>query len=546
MGTVNGSLILARALRRHRVDTMFFLMGGPMLAAESACIEEGIRSIDVRHEQAAAMMAHAYGRVLNTAGVCMAASGPGTTNLVTGVANAWADCAPLVAIGGSSPANQAGRGVFQEMDQVALFKPITKWAERCLDPRRVPEMVATAFRYALSGRPGPVYLDMPGDVLYKEVDESEVVYPDPERSLSRGRPAGDAGLVREAVRLLASAERPVVITGSGILWSDAAEELQRWVELAGLPFYTTPQGRGVVPDDHELSFPSARSTAFREADLIMVIGTRLNYVIGFASPPRFRADAKLIQVDIDPTEIGHNRPCDVGIVGDAKAVLQQLLAEAEGRLDRRRYQAWREHLAEVEARKRVEAEAKMSTDQRPIHPLRLCKEVRDFLDRDAILVVDGQEILNYGRQSIPTFVPRHRLNSGPFGCMGVGLPFGIGAKAAKPQKQVLVLHGDGSFGLNAMELDTAVRHKLPVVTVISLNGGWTADPDRTKPGRDLGYTPYHKMAEALGCYGEYVEDPAEIRPALERAFKVGIPAVVNVLTDWRARAQTTAFAVYST
>jgi thiamine pyrophosphate-dependent acetolactate synthase large subunit-like protein len=546
MAMVNGSEILARALRRHRVETMFYIMGGPMMAAETACMEEGIRSIDVRHEQAAAMMAHAYGRLLNTAGVCMAASGPGTTNLVTGVANAWADCAPLVAIGGSSPVSQLGRGAFQEMDQVALFKPITKWSERCLDPKRVPELVSTAFREALGGRPGPVYLDMPGDVLYKQVEEAEVYYPDPERSLARSRPVGDPEAVREAIRLLHRAERPVLISGSGILWSGASAELRRWVELAGLPFYTTPQGRGVVADDHELSFPGARSTAFREADLFMVIGTRLNYVIGHLSPPRFPANAKLIQVDIEAAEIGHNRPVDVGIIGDAKAVLGQLAEATDGRLDSARYAAWRDHLRQIEARKKQEAEEAMSTDQQPIHPLRLCKEVRDFLDRDAVLVVDGQEILNYGRQSIPTFEPGHRLNSGPFGTMGVGLPFGLGAKVAKPDKQVLVLHGDGSFGLNAMELDTAARHNIPVLTVISLNGGWTADPDRNKPGRDLGYTAFHKMAESLGCFGEYVEDPADIRPALQRAHDSGRPAVVNVVTDWRARATTTAFAVYST
>jgi len=533
MATVNGSQILARALQRLRVETMFYLMGGPMLAAESACIEEGIRSIDVRHEQAAAMMAHAYARLLNRVGVCMAASGPGATNLVTGVANAWADCAPVLAIGGSSPLHQSGQGAFQEMDQVALFQPITKWADRVLDARRIPERVAMAMRVAVSGRPGPVYLDLPGDVLYKEVDEAEVVYADPE-------------LVAAAIRLLQGADRPIVMSGSGVIWSDASDTLRRWVELAGLPFYTTPQGRGVVSDDHELSFPTARSTAFREADLIMTIGTRLNYVIGHLAPPRFRADARLIQIDVDPEEIGHNRPADVGIVGDARAVLEQLIEAGQARLESRRYAPWRERLAGVEAAKRDEVEAQMSTDQRPIHPLRLCKEIRDFLDRDAILVVDGQEILNYGRQSIPTFVPGHRLNSGPFGTMGVGLPFGVGAKAAKPDKQVLVLHGDGSFGLNAMELDTAVRHKLPLVTVISLNGGWTADPAREKPGRDLGYTAYHKMAEALGCHGEYVEDPAEIRPALERAFAAGVPALVNVVTDWRARATTAKFSHYTT
>ena len=546
MALVNGSQILARSLRRLRVDTFFYIMGGPMMAAETAAMEEGLRGIDVRHEQAAAMMAHAFGRVKNTLGVCMAASGPGATNLITGVANAWADCAPLLAIGGSAPLSQRGKGAFQEMDQVAAFKPITRWAEQCTDPRRVPELVGAAVRHALGGRPGPVYLDMPGDVLYKQVEEDEVVYPDADHSLVRARPRGDPDMIAEAIRLLNQAERPLVLSGSGILWSAAEAELRELVERAGVPFYTTPQGRGVVPDDHALSFLTARATAFREADLLFVIGTRVNYVIGHLAPPRFNPKARLIQVDIDPTEIGHNRPADVGIVGDAQAVLRQLLETLDGRVDPRRFARWREHLAHVDQTKRAEAEQAMSTDQQPIHPLRLCKEVRDFIDRDAILVVDGQEILNYGRQSIPTFVPRHRLNSGVFGTMGVGLPFGVGAKVARPDKQVLVLHGDGSFGLNAMELDTCARFNIPVVTVVSLNGGWTADPNREKPGRELGYTPFHRMAEALGCYGEYVEDPAEIRPALQRAFDSGCPALVNVLTDWRARATTAPFSVYST
>ena len=546
MALVNGSQILARSLRRLRTDTFFYIMGGPMMAAETASVEEGLRAIDVRHEQAAAMMAHAYGRVKNTLGVCMAASGPGATNLITGVANAWADAAPLLAIGGSAPVGTRGRGVFQEMDQVAAFKPITKWAEQCTDPKRVPELVVTAARHALGGRPGPVYLDMPGDVLYKQVEEDEVVYPDFDLATFRARSSGDPALVDDALRLLGQAERPLLLTGSGILWSGAEVELQQFAELSGIPFYTTPQGRGVIPDDHALSFPAARATAFRESDLILVIGTRINYVIGHLAPPRFNAKAKLVQVDIDATEIGHNRAADVGIVGDARTVLSQLLAAADGRLDARRFQTWRDHLTEVEASKRDAAEAAMSTDQQPIHPLRLCKEIRDFLDRDAILVVDGQEILNYGRQSIPTYVARHRLNSGVFGTMGVGLPFGLGAKVAKPDKQVLVLHGDGSFGLNAMELDTAARFNIPVVTVVSLNGGWTADPNREKTGRELGYTRFHKMAEALDCHGEYVEEPAQIRPALERAFTTARPALVNVLTDWRARATTAQFSVYST
>lgn len=543
---ITGSEILARALARQGVDVVFYLMGGPMLAAESACIAEGIRMIDVRHEQAAAMMANAYSRVLNRPGVCIAASGPGTTNLVTGVANAFVDGAPVVAIGGSSPINQLGKGAFQEVDQVGLMRPIVRWAERVYDPRRIPELVATAFCQAYGGRPGPVYLDLPGDVLYRQVEETEVVWTEPFDARRRALSAGDPELVRRAVDLLAGAERPVLISGSGILWSDAADELRALVDQVGIPFYTTPQGRGVIPEDHALCFLSARATAFREADLILVVGTRLNYIVGYAQAPRFAADAKLVQVDLDPAEIGRNRPADIGIVGDARMVLRQLAEASDGRVDAKRYAEWLAHLAAVDRGKRAAQETAMGSDAVPIHPLRLCKEVRDFLDRDAILVVDGQEILNYGRQAIPTHTPRHRLNSGPFGTMGVGLPYGLGAKVAKPDTQVLVLHGDGSFGLNAMELDTAVRHRLPVITVISLNGGWTADPDRNKPGRELGYTRFDRMAEALGCYGEFVEAPAGIRPALERAAGAGVPAVVNVVTDWRARATTVQFADYST
>jgi thiamine pyrophosphate-dependent acetolactate synthase large subunit-like protein len=282
----------------------------------------------------------------------------------------------------------------------------------------------------------------------------------------------------------------------------------------------------------------------------MVIGTRMNYIIGHAAPPRFNADATIVRIDIDEEEISTSpRKIDIGIVGDAKAVLTQINAKLDGVVDKDSYKGWQNRLGEEEATKRSRPGGNSISDAVPIHPLRLCEEVKNFMDRDAILVVDGQEILNYGRQSMPTFSPGHRLNSGPFGTMGVGLPFGLGAKIAKPDTQVIVVHGDGSFGLNAMELDTAVRHGINVLVVISLNGGWTADPDGTKPGRDLGYTRYDKMAESLGCYAEYVEEPGEIRGALERAqekVNEGHVAVVNIKTDHTARAGTQVFAQYST
>src|SRR5437667_386173 len=483
MATITGSEVLAQSLRSQGTDTLFYLMGGPMLETEAACIALGIRAVDHRHEQAAAFAAHAWSRVTRRPGVCMGCSGPGATNLLTGVANAFTDAAPLIAIGGASPRVFLGMEAFQEIDQVAVFRPVTKWAERIYDAKRIPDMVATAFRQATTGRPGPVYLDLPGDVLGEKIEEESLVYPQAWRPAPRT--LGDPEAIREAIKLLAKAQRPVVIAGSGVWWSDGAAALQAFVEASGIPFYTTPISRGLIPEDHALAFLNARSKAFTEADVVLAVGTRFNWVIQFGRPPRFAADLKVIHVDVNPGQLGHNRPVDVPIAGDAKAV-------------------------------------------------------RDFMKRDAILVVDGQEILNYGRQAIPTFVPGHRLNSGAFGCMGVGLPFGVGAKVAKPDTQVVVLHGDGSYGINAMEIDTAVRHKIPVVVVISNNGGWTADAPWTrplpKPGRNLGYTRYDKVAQELGAHGEFVEKPHEIRLALERAYASGQPAVLNVITDNKARA----------
>ena len=539
---MTGNEVLARALKDHGVEVVFFLMGGPMIDCENACSQREIRMIDVRHEQAAAMMANAYSRLRRRPAVCMACSGPGATNLVTGVANAFVDGAPVVAIGGSTPVSQTGMGAFQETDQVAVFRPITRWAERCYDPRRIPELVDAAFRHAFGSRPGPVYLDMPGDVLYREVPDDQVRWTAP--PAERARPAGDPALVERAVDLIAASERPVVISGSGVLWAEAEPELRAIVEQAKIPFYTTPQGRGVIPEDHALSFLGARGTAWRDADLVVLVATRQNYVVGYTRPPRVNPKAKMIQIDIDAAEIGRNRAPDVGIAGDAKAVLAQLAGAGGGRFRSERRAGWISALAGEDEEKRAELEKRMSSGNTPIHPLRLCKEVRDFLPRDAVLCVDGQEILNYARSAIPFYAPRS-LNSGPYGCMGVGLPFGLGAKAAMPEALVVVLHGDGSFGLNAMEMDTALRHRLAVICIISNNGGWTAT-DRPKTGRHLGFTRYDLMFGAIGCHAEHVEAPEQLRPALERAAGSGRPAIVNVITDPTARAQTARYADYST
>ena len=550
MAELTGSEILAKCLKKEGVEDLFFIMGGPMLLAEATCVKEGIRMIDVRHEQAAAFSCQAYSRLLQKPSVCMAASGPGVTNLVTGVANALIDCCPVVAIGGSSPISQFGRQVFQEIDQMAIMRGVVKYADRIHNLKRIPQQVNFAFQKAMSGKPGPVYLDFPGDILYQKIEEDQVDWSFAGRPLLDARPLGNPAQVAKLVDALAAAKQPILVSGSGVIWSRAWPEMHALVDKIGIPFYTTPQGRGVVPDDHPCSYMTMRSSAFRDADLIVVLGTRMNYIIGHAAPPRFGGNAKIARIDIDPDEIATAaRYVDIPVVGDCKMVLQQVLDGIGGRITQDSYKAWRQKLAEGEAAKRAGAGANKYAEDGDIHPVRLLEEVKNFANRDAILCVDGQETLNFGRQTMPTFAPGHRLNSGPFGTMGVGLPFGVGAKVACPDKQVIVVHGDGSFGLNAMELDTAIRHKIPILVVISLNGGWTADPKREKPGRDLGYTRFDKMCEALGGYGEYVTQPEDIRPALERAqakVDAGMVAVVNVRTDYRARFAGVAFSDYST
>jgi acetolactate synthase-1/2/3 large subunit len=543
MPKVTGNDLVVQTLKNEGVETVFYLTGGPMSDVAGLCLEMQFKSIDVRHEQGAAMMAHAYSRLTGKPGICFAASGPGTTNLLTGIGNSYLDATPVVALGGSSPIKENSRGAFQEMDQLAIFKPVTKWAERVTDVRRIPELVSKAIRMATQGQPGPVYLDLPGDILYTEVELDSVQFP---RNLTKlSRPAGEPELIAEAIALLKQARRPIVLTGSGILWSEAWSELQQFVELTGMPFYTTPQARGVIPEDHALCFLGARSKAFREADVVLVIGTRLNFIVGFGLPPRWAADVKVIQVDIHREEIGRNRTIDVGIVGDARTVLRQLIEAGRKAFATPISLPWVDDLRQASQANEQKAEALLHTDTVPIHPLRLCKEVRDFMDRDAIIVVDGHEILNYARQSIPTYAPGHRINAGANGCMGVAVPYGLGAKMAKPDKQVIVLSGDGSFGMNGMEMDTAVRHNIPILVVVSNNGGWAAVGGMA--GRDLGFTRYDKMCEVFGCHGEYVEKPDDIRPALERAnaaVAAGKPAVVNVVTDPRARSQTVRFSTY--
>ena len=543
MAEGTGSELLARQMRDEGVEDLFYIMGGPIIEVAGSAADYGIRTIDCRHEQGAAMAAHGYARVKRAPGMCLAASGPAATNLLTGIANAYLDGVPMVALGGAAAVRSFDTDAFQEYDQLAMARPVTRWAARVHHADRLPEYFNIAIRKAQGPKPGPTYLDLPGDALYQRVDDASVWFPPGgERP---ARPAADEGAIARAIEILGRAERPIVLTGSGVFWSGAAAELRAFVEQARVPFFTTPQGRGVIPEDHELAFLAARGQAFREADAILVVGTRFNFIVSFGHPPRFAEDVKVIQIDTDSTEIGRNRPIELGIVADAKVALAALTAAAR-RAGIRAPDTWAARLSESHNAKRQQSLELAESDASPIHPLRIANELVNFVNRDTIFCVDGMDTLNFGRQWIPSYVEGARLNSGPNGCMGTGLPFAMGAQVAAPGRQVVAFVGDGSFLMNVQEFDTMVRHNLPIVAVINNNGGWTGGSNTT-PGRSLGFGQrYHDVVEALGGYGELVTEPQEIRPAIERAFASGKPACVNVHAAEHERASTVRFGGYST
>ncbi len=532
MSKVSGGRLAVRALKKEGVECIFALAGGHIDPIFQACIDEKVRIIDVRHEQAAALAAEGWARATGKPGVAVVTAGPGVTNVMTGLWNSFECQAPVIVFGGRSAVSQFEMGSLQDLDSLSMVTSVTKWRRAGYETRRIPEYISMAYRQALGGRPGPVYLEFPSDVLGAEVEEGEVVFPTNYRT--QARPQGDAALVKKATDLLLGAKRPVVIAGSGIWWSKAGKELQELIELIKLPLILIQMGRGSVPEDHPLCFGPTR-VGTRQADVVLLIGTRLNYGLNFGRPPLFNDEAKWIQVDIEATEIGRNRSIDIGITGDAKAVIQQVISEAKDRAKGRKESPWVEECREYVKGRQEQLKADTDSDNVPIHPARLCKEIRDFLDRDATVVMDGGDITVWGAAVLKGYEPGHWMDNGPTGCLGVGIPFAMAAKLARPDKQVLALQGDGSFGLNGMEFDTMVRHHIPVVCVIANDEAWgmTMHEQQAKGmdrviGTRLGFRSYDKVMQAFGGYGETVERPQDIRPALARAFASGLPACINV------------------
>jgi len=536
MGGVQACELIAKALVKEQVRYVYTLSGVPSFGVYDALVRHNIGIVDVRHEQAAVLMAQGYARATGGPGVAWVVPGPGVLNAITGVANCYYGSAPVVVLSGQNKIEEFQLGAFHEMDHLALVRPVTKWCATVYQPHRMAEYVSIAFREAMGGTPGPTFVDFPQDVLEAELDADVLVTP--ERYRTDRRAYGDPAAVAETVEILAGAERPLIIYGSGVLWSHAWEELRELVEATRIPAVPTPLARGCLPDDHPFSCFTSRSKAMAQSDAILFVGARLNFILSFGRPPRFNPAARTIQVDLNAAEIGRNRPIDIGIVGDAKAVLSQLL-QAWKRRGLSGDGSWAAELKRKEEEKVRGWMTWTSSANRPINPIRLCHEIARFLDRDAILTVDGGEILDFARNLIPSHTPGSRLNPGVTGLLGIGIPYAIGAKMAHPHRQVLCLCGDGAFGFNGLEMDTAARHGVPIVVVVSNNACWGVCTNAQKgmygpqctPGTVLSQTRYDLMAQAMDCYGETVEDPDEIRPALSRAFESGRPAVLNVITD---------------
>jgi thiamine pyrophosphate-dependent acetolactate synthase large subunit-like protein len=537
MAELHGGHVVAKYLKDvEEVGVVFSLSGGHIDRIYDGFHEYGVKLIDVRHEQAAAMMAHAWSIYDGRPGVCLVTAGPGFTNTLTGIVNAYQENAPVVVLSGTSPIKDRSLGALQEINQVDMIKATVKWHDICQDVKRIPQYLFTAFRQAVSGRPGPVFLELPPDVLNVTVPEEMLTWP--QKGSVAPKPGPDPALIRPAADLINQAEKPFIIAGSGVGFSKCDQELRQFIDVSGIPFALINSGRGALPDNHPLSIWDGGLmgilTAFSQTDLVIALGVRFNWLLMFG---QIFPQAKMVRVDIDPTEIDRNRAADVGLVGDLSLTLAQL-SDAVAQKDR---SAWRNSLKEAYLPIIQEEINTRQNPSDPIHPGRMVARVRKAVGDDAIYVVDGGDTSYYGLTTLRATTRSGVIGSagGQFGCLGTGIPFAIAAKIAHPDKIVVVINGDGSLGLNAMEFDTAVRHNLPFVCVINNDCAWGMikhgqeicyGNDRVC-GSELGIVHYEKMAEALGGYGEFVEKDEDIVPAVKRALESGKPACINVITD---------------
>jgi len=536
MADLTGGQLAARTLKQAGVGHVFTLCGGHILPIYDGCLTEDIAIIDVRHEQAAAHAGDAYARLTRGVGVAIVVPGPGVTDAVTGVANAYAARSPLLLIGGAAPLGLRGLGALQETEQLALLRPITKGAWSVAEARQIPEVLATAIRTALAGRPGPVFVEIPVDLLMTMIEDR--LAPIPTGYVHRTRPAVEAQDLDRLEALLASAERPVVMAGGGVYWDDAAKPLTAFAERMGSPVFMNGARRGALATDHPNAFFQTRGFALGHADVVLVLGAPLDFRLGYGRPPTFAENAKVAMIDVDPVELGRNRPLEIGVAADIGVALRQL-TDALPRDLASRSAPWRAELRRREAETRSKLDELASTDQSPLSHYRWASEIARVVTRDTIVVGDGGDVVNCAAKFVPVDRPGQWLDPGPLGCLGVGPSFALAAKLLRPDQRVLLVSGDGAFGLNGMELETAVRFKLPFTCVIGNDGGWgqIRSPQVSFFGESrtvatsLPTTRYDRMVEALGGRGAYVTDPRDMGRALEQALASDEVWCINVVLD---------------
>ncbi|MHA1323435.1 MAG: thiamine pyrophosphate-binding protein [Candidatus Helarchaeota archaeon] len=544
-----GGDLLVEALVAENVRFIFGIPGGQLLPIYDAIYqwgrEHGIDTIMMRHEQAAAHAADAWARVTGTMGVCMGTVGPGATHLVPGVAAAYADSIPLLVITPQVISRQIDIGAVQgDVDQLKLFSPIVKFQRQIRKTERIPEYVQKAFREAVLGHPRPVHLDIPADVLGKIVEE-QIICREPCEYRPLNNPAADPVLIEQAVNALLNAQKPLLIAGGGVVHAQASRELLELAEYLKIPLIATVMGSSSITKDFSTYiglgvFSSPTIQAITECDFILALGTRFSISLGYGKPPVWPEEKNIIQVDIDPAEIGKNRQISLGIIGDCRLVLQQILALVKKQIKAVKISSeWLTSLKAAQQKFWQGKEKFMNSDSVPIRQERLVNDVGKFLDEDAILIIDGGDISLYSLELLQNKKPRKLLQSVGMGHLGTSIPYAIGAKLAAPDRQVCTISGDGSVMMNIQELATAKRLNLAFICVVSNNSAW----GQIKTGQkyyfkkryidtDIDDTNFAEIARAFGCHGERVTEPNEIIPALERAHNSNRPAVVDVVTKW--------------
>jgi acetolactate synthase-1/2/3 large subunit len=530
MALVHGGRLVARALKRHGTSHLFTLCGGHIQAIYDGCLDEDIRVVDVRHEQTAGHAADGWARVTGRPGVCAVTAGPGVTDVVTAVANAQRAGVPMVILGGAGPRTLSDMGSLQDMDHVSLMRTLTKWSVRVPDTGRVVEYVDSAFRVAQGGVPGPVFLEMPLDLLMNVGDPGDE--PATRPLTQPPRPAGDPNAIDRAAEILRACERPVFVMGSQIRWSPRREAVKRAADALSAPFYLNGMARGSLPRDHRSLFTRSRGWALQRADCVFVFGTPFDFRVGYGRAPMWNSDAKIVQIDLDGAELGRNRRVDVAIVGDSGLVLEALVAVVAARDGGK----WLETVRAEEDARHARMRAEIASNESPPNPLRVCAEIGARLGPNDIVIGDGGDFVATAANVLKLQWPQVWMDPGPLGTLGVGPGYALAAKLARPEARVVLIYGDGSFGLHALEFEAMTRQNVAVVAIIGNDAGWTQIRrgqiemygEARAVATGLAHTRYDKVVEACGGRGFWVQRIEELGAALDAAFASDVAACVNV------------------